>query len=188
MNDASASNYAYIAALADDMAATKGQPGSYRNDLDKVVAWINSLGGSYTGVPDKAALAQLAAIARDCMRAYTPRPGDRELIGWFLFGDISGGAKGAEKAREADGICYIGKDGRAAVGISLNVLNMNPTYARVAVGLHELAHLTADDHNDEFVSRFMQLQHNYYHTEGAHHRADNAEIPRTLVGRRAASL
>lgn len=188
MNDICKENCAYIAALADDMAAAKGPPGSYKNNFEGVVEWINSQGGSYSGIPDKADQARLDAIARDCMRAYTPRPGDRELIGWFLFGDISGGAKGAEKAREADGICYIGKDGRAAVGISSAVLGMNPTYARVAVGLHELAHLTVDDHNDEFVSVLMQLQHNYYHAEGAHHRADSAELPWALVGRRAASL
>ena len=188
MKDACEQNRAYAATRADDMAATKGLPGSYRNDLDKVVAWINSQGGSYTGVPDKAALARLDAIARDCMKAYAPRSGDRELIGWFLFCGISGGAKGAERAHSADGICYIGKDGRAAIGISSAVLGMNPTYARVAVGLHELAHLTVDDHNDEFVSVLMQLQHNYYHAEGAHHRADSAELPWALVGRRVESL
>lgn len=162
----------------------------YQNNFESVVVWINSQGGSYSGIQDDCALEKLDSIARDCMKAYMPRSGDRELVGWFLFGGIRGKGEGMERGRTADGICYIGKDGRAAIGINLAVLDMEPTYARVAVGLHELAHLSVDDHNDEFVSVLMQLQHQYYHCTQAeqYHRADSREITRALVGKRSASL
>lgn len=162
---------------------------NFKNDFEKVVKWLNSQGGSYTGMPGEDKLAKLNAIAEDCMRVYTPRHGDRELVGWFVFGDVKApGNEWEQRARNSDGICRIGPDGKAAIGINLAVLDMDPIYARVAVGLHELAHLSVDDHNDMFVTVLMNLQYRYYHEAKRNQRADSREIPGTLVGKRIAGL
>lgn len=145
--------------------------------------WITTHGGSYAGIPSHTDIEKLSGIAADCMKAYNPRPGDRELVGWFLFGDVQGGSG----ARYADGICLIGSDGRAAIGINLSVLNMDPTYARAVVGLHELAHLSVDEHNDEFSCVLMGLQHKYFHS-GKYTRADSTNLPQALTGRRITGL
>ena len=146
---------------------TDAQPAAYQNDFMATVNYIRKYGGEYHGIPNAAEIAALNAIAADCMRAYQHNEQDRELVGWVLFGEIHAEepVAGSDNNGDVDGICYIGTDGRAAIGISRKVLNM-PIYAAVAVGLHELAHLCSDNHDDRFVSRLMQLQYNYYLQEG----------------------
>lgn len=66
--------------------------------------------------------------------------------------------------RDADGICAVSRDGKtAAIGIRFDVLTQqHPDYADACIGLHEVAHLRYDEHNDDFVSYLIQLQYDYF--------------------------
>lgn len=131
--------------------------------FDEAMKFLEESGVSFEGNrPSDTILEKLDYIANATMTAYNRLPGDRELVGWFVFG----GAADADGQITADGICYIPADPadrRAAIGISQEVLEMDlPEFAVVGVALHELAHLTAEAHDDLFVERLMELQYNYY--------------------------
>ena len=139
---------------------------NYKNDDQKVFRFLTEVCGcEFRGqLPNRALLDELDSVAADCMAAYEPQAGDRELVGFFCYGALEGSAENIEAAKGADGICYIGRDGRAAIGIpaALLVAPSLREYVRVAVVCHELAHLSEDEHNDRFVARMMDHQYSYY--------------------------
>lgn len=134
----------------------------YKNDLEAVQAFMNDVAVNGVQMPNKEQARKLASIAADCMEAYEPKAGDAQLVG---FGIYSGyyQAQGSE-IRYSDGATLFSPDEkRAVILISADVLTMGlPEYARVGVGLHELAHLGGMEHNDRFVSRLLELQLTYY--------------------------
>lgn len=132
----------------------------FKNDLDTVQRWLSQIGSCEFRMSEKDA-EQINKIASFCMSAYDPQPGDKKLIGFFLFSDLQGGN---DQTRNADGVCVVAPDGKsAAIGISFEVLhNRHPGYIVACIGLHEVAHLRYDAHDDNFASYLLQLQYDFF--------------------------
>ena len=138
----------------------------FENNYLATIDWLRKNGCQYDGLPDDALIEELDQIAADCLRAYSPRPGDHELVGFFWFSSLSDQRKeGALKEDDnchLDGLCFVGKGGKAAIGLSLELLGKSRGYARGGLVLHELAHLRHEEHDDNFVSFLLELQHRYF--------------------------
>lgn len=133
----------------------------FTNDLDTVGRWLRrNIGPCEIRATEKEEK-QLNDIATACMSVYRPRTGDKQIMGFFPFSELQG-VKG--NVRDADGICAVSRDGKtAAIGIRFDVLTQqHPDYAAACIGLHEVAHLRYDEHNDDFVSYLIQLQYDYF--------------------------
>ena len=142
--------------------------GRYHNDFQAAAmfAMNEKRASAYLRATSRDVREKVDYIAALCMRAYTPLPGDRQLVGWLAFDRVEGSAEGIEKLRDADGFCYIGPDGRAVIGLSLEILQMKTDIYACCTGLHELAHLSVADHDDTFVERLSQLQFRFAQIEG----------------------
>ena len=93
-----------------------------------------------------------------CLRCYSALPEDAEFIGSYLYyqSEQSGDAK------FWDAVCTVMKDGRAVIGVSHELMNCGSKEFCEIVFLHELAHLTEIEHNEDFMDRFNELEYEYF--------------------------
>lgn len=134
----------------------------FENDIDAVARWVRRNIGPYELQATEQEKQKLNDIAAACMSVYEPKPGDKMLIGFFPFSEIKGRAD--ERERDADGFVFVPKGSNtAAIGIRFNILNnQHMDYTAACIGLHEVAHLRYEDHDDNFVSYLLELQYNYF--------------------------
>ena len=105
-----------------------------------------------------ASIDRLKEMELVCLRCYSALPEDAEFIGSYLYyqSEQSGDAK------FWDAVCTVTKDGRAVIGVSHELMNCGSKEFCEIVFLHELAHLTEIEHNEDFMDRFNELEYEYF--------------------------
>lgn len=100
----------------------------------------------------------LKGIETVCLKCYHKRPEDAEFIGSYFYyqSEQPGGLK------YADAVCSITEDNRAVIGVSHELMNCGSKQFCEIVFLHELAHLTEIEHNENFMDRFNELEYEYF--------------------------
>ena len=103
---------------------------------------------------------QIRDILFDCLEYYVPLENDVPLNGIFLFNP----KKQDERLRTSDGYAFSIDGKRAFIGLSTALLDMQnmEIYIRI-VFLHELCHLHAWEHNEEFENRTGKVFFDYFY-------------------------
>lgn len=136
----------------------------YKNDPERAFQWLKANGAIHHWKPRPEELEAVNKIAEACMSVYQPQQGDKTCVGWFPYTEVynQDGSPAPDHYRHSDGMCVcLGKNNECAIGIRMAVLKQNFYYTVAGVGLHEVAHMRYNDHNDDFVSYLLTLQYEY---------------------------
>ncbi len=114
--------------------------------------------------PSKEQCRRLKDLAVAAAKAYSPLPGDVDLLGWYAF--VPSDQRGEQ--RDCDGVCSINDDGEAVIGLSVELLSADASWEYgMIVTLHEIAHLSYGEHAEGFSRRLLGLQRAFFMQSGA---------------------
>ena len=135
----------------------------FHNDLSRVRRYMEKHGlvRGWNITPEVEQ--KINELSEICMSVYGRAAGDKRLVGWFPFADlVEKDGSATYEGHHADGFVIVPSSapGDALIGIRQSLLMTAPMmYLVLGVGLHEVAHLRYDAHNDDFAQYLLYLQY-----------------------------
>lgn len=130
---------------------------SYQNNIGDTYNWLEGHKALKNCDPLPEDIDKLNRVAELCMSIYKPQTGDKSIVGWFIYTELFNEDGTPHNDRDADGICYVARE-ECAIGLSKYTLQQSLEYCCV-IGLHELTHVRFENHDDDFTSYNLQMQH-----------------------------